>query len=537
MGSSGTPSIRASRLLTARRRFEAGDLAGAADLARQAASGAGRAPEALMLWGVAAAEAGDYAQAIAPLRKAAAQSSPQSAPGALARVQLGRALVALGRWREGLATLDGVDARALPDQRLRLRLGQGYLGAGQVERALPHLREAAQALASDPEARVDLAFALASLGAADDARVHYEAAIALAPRFGRAHAGLANLRRWDARDNHVPRLRALLESAENPASRAEAGYALFKELDDLGDREAAWMALSGAHEAAISVDPWSADADRALVEALIRRFPSDRFRRQQRAVRTDGGAQPIFVFGLPRSGTTLVERILSSHSQVTGLGEPPFFPIAFREAAGASALEPITARTISASRGVEWRTLGAAYLREAGSFAGGAANFVDKLPFNSLLAGPIRLALPGARLVLVERDPMDSLWSAHRNPFQIGGWYGWTRRQSDLAAHYANHRRLMDHWREALGDDLVVVRYETLAADPKAAITMLLERCGLSPEPACFEPERAKGAVLTLSQASARAPISGASIGAWRAYADKLEPLRAALDTLGITSD
>ena len=315
--------------------------------------------------------------------------------------------------------------------------------------------------------------------------------------------------------------------------RAEIGYALFKELDDLGEREEAWSALESAHAAALELDPWALEADRALVDAFIQRFPVELFRRRDREVRATGGPAPIFVLGLPRTGTTLVERILGAHTRVAALGELPFFPIAFREAAGVSALALLTDTVVRASRKAEWKELGKAYLREAASLAGGAQQFVDKLPFNSHLAGAIRLALSQARLVLVERDPMDSLWSAHRHPFQIGGWYGWTRRQTDLAAHYAIHARLMAHWREALGDHLIVVRYEHLVADPQGAITALLDRCGLAPEPACYQPEEAAGSVLTLSQSSVRAPITASAVGAWRAYANKLEPLRRSLGDLG----
>ena len=158
-GSDSSPA-----LLIARRLFEAGDAAGAAEMAREVATRAGGAPEALTLWGIAAAESGDPAGAIAPLRRASAKSDPSSPRGALIRVELGRALIGLGRWREGLASLDQVDPGALAQPRLARRLGQGYLGAGRIARALPHLRHAVQSFAGEAEAHADLAWALAGMG-------------------------------------------------------------------------------------------------------------------------------------------------------------------------------------------------------------------------------------------------------------------------------------------------------------------------------------------------------------------------------------
>ena len=221
--------------------------------------------------------------------------------------------------------------------------------------------------------------------------------------------------------------------------------------------------------------------------------------------------------GLPRTGTTLVERILAAHSAVVSLGEPPLFPLAFATASGAPTNVPLGAAAIEASARRRLERDGCdRYRREIAGLADAAGIVVDKLPFNSLLAGPIRLALPEARIVLIEREPMDALWSAHRNPFALGGWYGWSRRQSDLAAHAAHHRRLMDHWGSALGEAMTVVRYEDLVSDPKFTIERLLAFSGLPPEAPCFEPHKAPGAVTTLSQAAVRVPIGKRFIGAWR---------------------
>ena len=516
-------------LLAARRRFEAGDARVAAAMARRLAVQPGAPSEAIALWGVAAAEAGDYAQAIEALG-GAERNRARDAQSAVLDIQLGRSLIALGRWREGLETLVEAERQPPIDPLLRRCLGLALAGAGRFERALPHLWFGAERRPADATCQADLAWVFAVLGRVDEAERHYERAIALAPAATRAHAGLATLRRWTAQRNHLARLSSLLETSREPADRVEIGYALFKELDDLGRRDEAWRVLSDASAAAYDLAPWSADDDAALVGALIRAFPTDRFAAARPARASAAGPRPIFVVGLPRTGTTLVERILASHGAVVSVGEAPFFPLAFRAAAGSPIDQPIVAATVEAARDADWAAAGEAYRREVAGLADGAEVVVDKLPFNSLLAGAIRLALPEARIVLIERDPLDSLWSAHRNPFALGGWYGWSRRQSDLAAHHANHRRLMDHWRAVLGDALVPIRYEDLVGNPEASIRRILAACDLPPDAACFEPHKARGAVATLSQAAVRAPINTGSIGAWRDYAEVLEPLRAALD-------
>ena len=127
---------------------------------------------------------------------------------------------------------------------------------------------------------------------------------------------------------------------------------------------------------------------------------------------------------------------------------------------------------------------------------------------------------------------MDTLFSVYRVLFS--GPFRWSYRMEDMAVHYANHVRLMDHWRASLGEGLIEVRYEALVRDPEPHIARLLEACGLEPEDACFRPQEAPGAVRTASISQVRRPISDSSVGGWRRYARQLEPLRSALEHLGV---
>lgn len=400
---------------------------------------------------------------------------------------------------------------------------------GLQAEALPYLERAAKAAPDDAGAWHNLGVARRALGEADEAKVAFNRALMLDPAHGPSQAALAAL---DARDpGAVERLIAARAQAPE-ARRTQFDYALFQALDAAGRTGEAWDALARANAAARRANPWSAEEDRRLAEALAARFPRERF---EALADAGGDPRPIFVVGLPRSGTTLVERVLAAHSQVTALGEIDTFGAIFSRMAGTRSLAYADMGAVERSDAIDWPALGGAYRAEVRPFARGRPVIVDKLPQNWLYAGPIALALPDARIVHVSRGPMDSLFGALKQQFRRD--HRWSYGLDDLAAHYANHRLLMDHWRAALGDRYVPAPYEALVSDPEPQIRRLLDACGLEFEPACLEPHLAEGAVRTLSVTQVRQPITARGVGAWRRYAQQLEPLRARLQADGFVDD
>lgn len=529
------PARSAAHLAAARRFVEAQRIDQALLAAKAAAEADPANTEAFAYWGVSAVETGRFAEAIEPLAVAADRNRPGTFGWANLVSQRARALSNVGFWGEAYHNASAVGQAAPQDPSIRHRIGTVFARIGLSERALPHLEWAARAAPDRPEILFELGVAYLSLGRGQEAEALLERSIALSPYWAQPHMALASLRRWTAADAHIERLRALQDRPETDAGdRASLGYAMFKELDDLRD-PTAWAVLEEANARTRALEPpWSVEIDRDLVDALIRRFPTGLFPapRPPASAPPSGGRRPIFVLGLPRSGTTLVERILAAHPQVDSIGEAPSFPILFRGVSTATDRRELTPAVLAATAEADWPALADRYLRETACLTGVAPFAVDKLPLNSLLIGAIRLAFPDAPIVLLRRDPMDNLFSVFR--VQFAGAYHWANRQEDMAGHFAQHLRLMEHWKACLGDGLIEVRYEDLVRDPGVQVPRLLEACGLEFDEACLRPNEAAGSVRTASIVQVRRPISDSSVGGWRRYAEEMEPLRARLEALGV---
>lgn len=494
--------------------LRAGRTQEAYEAARSAARLGGADGRALAVWGVAAVQLGRYAEAIEPLKAAAARArDPSTYCGVM--IPLAKALAGLGLWAEAERACSAAERAGLETPEARDEVGGVLFRINLAARAMPHFEAAAAARPERSDFQRNLAMGLMALGRLEEAEAAFERAIALDPTFGIAHMTLADLRRWTPETAHLDRLRALWDDpALAEAERPAIGFGLFKELDDLGLTEEAWPVLARANDLARMTQPnWSEAAERAWVDETIAAFPRSAF--QSRPARTADGPRPIFILGLPRSGTTLVERILTAHSGVAAMGELPTFPVLFKQA------------WASGGAGADWAGVAQAYRRETAYLWAGAEHVIDKQPRNAAHVGPIRLAFPDAVIIHLRRDPMDGLMGAYKVFFNAA--YEWSYRLENLAAHYRLHHRLMDHWRACLGEGLVELDYEALTSDPETQIRRLLDACGLAFEEACLHPEAAPGAVATASSSQVRSPISKARVGAWKRYERQLEPLRAGL--------
>ena len=287
--------------------------------------------------------------------------------------------------------------------------------------------------------------------------------------------------------------------------------------------------LEQASITARTLSPFSLAERQTVTQALITAFPQAAAPRPTLS-QTQG--QPILIFGLPRSGTTLVETILSSHSQVQALGETTGLQRAVALASQTPRADPLSPSIMAAAAKADPEAMAQAYLRYTAYLRDGSPVFTEKLPHNYLYVGHFNRAFPSATMVHVRRSPMDSLFGTYRLLFG-GGAYPWSYRLKDLADNYRLYRQLTDHWRQIMGPNLIEITLEALIDDPEPQIRALLSGCGLTFEPACLSPERSERGVSTASSAQVRSPINRQGMGAWKRYRDHLEPLRAALEADG----
>jgi len=242
---------------------------------------------------------------------------------------------------------------------------------------------------------------------------------------------------------------------------------------------------------------------------------------------------PLFVVGLPRTGTTLTERILASHSKVQSVGETMFMQMILRRASAVQSVERMTPDMISAAASKKISVLADGYVDALEYRLGPEPVFVDKLPFNVLYLGFIAKCWPDAPVVILNRNPMDSCFSMYK---QVFTWaYKFSYNLDDLGRYYAAYVRLCRHWRELLGDRLVEVNYEALVSDQEAETHALLKSLGLEFEDACLHFDENKSATATASSIQVRQKVHTGSVNRWIRYREQLEPLREFLVGSGIS--
>ncbi|HWI86565.1 MAG TPA: sulfotransferase [Sphingomonas sp.] len=506
-----------------------GDLSAAVAAAKTLALGSPEQSAGYFLLGMAAAEAGHIAKAI-PLLEAAVERGPQAEHLA----QLARLLILLRR--DGEAADAARKAMALaPGDALTLdTIGCVLARLGDHQASIAPFAAAVAAEPANLDYRYNLAAASGFTGLVDEARAHYEMILIADPGNARAHYALAILSRHSAQANHVPRLKAALAEAGRPEDALRIRYALAKELEDVGDEADAFRHLSEANAAHKQAIRYDFAQDAAIFDALEALFGDGG--KPLAPGRGNADPAPIFVVGMPRTGTTLVDRILSSHRDVGSAGELQAMPLAVKRLAGTSSRVVIDPATIAASGDIDPAAIGSAYLARASHHRPRAtARFTDKLPANFLYVGHIVRALPNARIVCLRRNAMDTIWSNYKNLFASqSAYYAYSYDLMDTARYYVRFDRLMAFWESLWPGRVLQLSYEKLVADQEGQTRRLLEHCGLAWDEACLSFHENKAAVATPSAAQVRRPINADAVGKWRSYEEKLAPARAWLEARGI---
>ena len=366
-------------------------------------------------------------------------------------------------------------------------------------------------------------------GAADEAAAVLDRALGLQPENANAHWLLANVRRAGDRE-HSDRLRQLArKDRRNPRALAFLYYGLGKELEDLQEWEQAFAAFSRGAKARRSAMEYDERAEIDMFRAFAETFTAQWFARDG-AAHDDPAA--IFVVGQPRTGTTLVERIITSHSQVHSAGELRQFGTCVRRLSDYREPTRHSAKLARLAARVDCGKLGRAYLRTTEKLRGALPRFVDKLPTNYLYIPLILKALPRARIVHLTRNPMDACFASFKQLFADA--YPHSYDQAEMARHHARYFHLMAVWRERFGDRFHDIAYEDTARDLEPNARALIEFLGLPWEDACLEFHKQETAVTTASAVQVRQPVHTGSIGRWRRYEAQLAVMRRTLEEQGV---
>jgi len=363
-------------------------------------------------------------------------------------------------------------------------------------------------------------------GDLEGAEADYDRVVALRPRDYEAHLNRSELRTQTPLRNHIGSLEALLaERRADWLGEVRLRYALAKEHEDLGQHQRSFLHLS--HGAALRRQHlrYEVARDEATVEWIIRAYTKP-------TEAPTGPPGPVFIVGLPRSGSTLIERMLSCHSGVRAGGELPHFTLALVAAVGSHKPRE---ELISQSALLDFSTLGRDYLRRVRAQGIAGDCFTDKMPLNYLYCGLIRRALPTARIVHVRRHPMAACYAIYKTLFQDG--YPFSYDLKELARYYVAYRRLMRHWAETLPGAIHELRYEDLIADSGRATRRLLEFCGLEWEEACADFQSNTTPVTTASAAQVRRALYDTSVSQWRYYRNELSSLEQHLHAAGLDDD
>lgn len=359
------------------------------------------------------------------------------------------------------------------------------------------------------------------------------------PGYGDAAVILANVRKQTPESNQLDFLSQRLSAlparpmdARSQFARAEFESAVFKVLDDLGRIDEAWQALASSNARMQAITPYDAEHEVVITDGLVAASS------HMEALHVGSGPDhegpvPIFIVGMPRSGSTLLDHMLSGHSQVMSAGEINDFQRQLHWVAdvapnGTHSLMKILERATD----LDYAELGARYLKQTQWRAQGRRFYVDKLPINIRMVPFIRRALPRAPILHLARDPMDVCYSNFKIMFGNASPYCYD--MQTLAHYYGQYARLTTHWHDTLPGAMLDVSYAALVSDPANTMRQVLEHCGLEVEEACLHPECNTAPVATPSSAQIREPVHKRGLGQWRRYAKQLEPLRQALAEQGL---
>jgi tetratricopeptide (TPR) repeat protein len=495
--------------------------------------GNGRHVEALRLLGRIAQRRGATDQAEALFREVVDNAPDYAA----ARLDLVRVLIERQKYAAALEQVEQRLRAAPSDPNARFLRATILAGLGRHDAAVPIFRELLSETPQRNHLRIVLGHSLKALGQADEAVRAYRDAASGQADIGDAYWSLANLKTYRFSDHEIERMRAL-EALPGPGlpDRAHLCFALGKALEDRADYGGSWSFYERGNSLVRAKSGYRSEATDDNTRRLIETCSKEFF-----AARASAGAadhDPIFIVGLPRSGSTLLEQILASHPDVDGTQELHDISRLVSELQGQGQAQGPNggrARYPDLLPGLDpllFERLGRRYLDETRVYRRGRPRFIDKMPNNFRHIGLIHLMLPNATIIDIRREPMACCVSNLKQFFARGQEFCYGT--EEIARYYRTYLELMRHWNRVLPGRVLRVSYEDMVDDLGASVRRILAHCGLEFDPACLEFHSNRRAINTPSSEQVRRPLFREGLSQWRHFDPWLGPLREKLgDAIG----
>ena len=446
----------------------------------------------------------------------------------LARHSYANVLFRQLRYRDALTELEKL-LRAEPNRPSHILLKAAILAQiGETAGAIEIYDAVLKQHPSEARLHLNKGHALKTVGKQAEAVAAYRTAIRLQPDLGEAYWSLSNLKTFEFDAADIREMRVRLErKIVNPEDFFHLSFALGKALEDRGEFDESYRHYSNGNAARRRTVHWDADAHHAEIERLIAFFRPELF--DSRGQWGNPSQAPIFIVGMPRAGSTLLEQILASHSEVEGTMELPDIMAIARRLTSASARDGESGYpgALSTLTSADVEALGSAYLERTAILRSGAPRFIDKMPNNFAHVGLIHLILPNAKILDARRHPMACCFSVFKQLFAHGQTYSYSL--EEIGRYYRDYVELMSHWDSVLPGRVLRVDYESVVENTEEEVRRVLDHCGLEFEPACLEFYRTVRTVRTASSEQVRRPIYKTAVDHWRNYEAHLGPLKESL--------
>ena len=434
---------------------------------------------------------------------------------------LGRVLIDNDKSDQAIATYQKLISLKPDDDDAYAGLGRAYAHTGDIDSAAEAYRKSIALNPEVPSIHMAMAHMLKTQGQQSGALEHYRQAIRLKPDLGESYWSMANLKTCRFEPSEMAAMEEqLLSSTLSERARVNFEFALAKAYEDKRDYSQAWDHYHAGNQKKREVIDYDPVEHEVHLQHVKEVFSSEFFAEHASAGYQEAG--PIFIIGLPRSGSTLVEQILASHSQVEGTAELPNLG-AIATGTGKYRHDGLTyPQTASILTARDFAAYGKDYLKQVAHHrVEGTPYFIDKMPNNFIHVGWIKLTLPNARIINTRRHPIDSCLGAYKQLFAKG--QDFTYDMLELSEFYRTYVDIMDHWRAVLPGAVLDVHYEDTVTDLEAQVRKLLDFCGLPFEEQCLRFHETRRAVKTASSEQVRKPIYRSALGLWKKYGDALD--------------